>query len=144
MQIREMAAGLVVDFCFSFFVFSILQGTITHIFYLGRSKSAIKKLSKQYSLIERIRLCHVKDGKESCKHHKKALYVFLRLRSIYIGILCVTILVHLLSLTHVLTAQIWIQYLKIKWCSVDAAAFVYSFVMTKIDKKHGGCTLRWE
>ena len=144
MKIQETAIGILVDLIFSFVSFSILQSTITHIFYLGKSKNAVKKLRKEYSILERIRLRHVKDKMGNCARHTRALHVFLQLRNIYIAIFCLTILVHLLSMAHVFSAEIWDYYLKIKWCTVDAAAFLYSLAMTKHDKKHGGCTWRWE
>ena len=102
------------------------------------------KLRKQYSFFERLRLCHVKDGTGDCIRHKKALRVFLRLRNIYMGIFCLTVLLHLLLLMHILPVEIWDQYLKLKWCTVDVAFFAYAFIMMKHDKKHGGCTWRWE
>lgn len=76
MLVQEMAVGMLIDFSFSFVAFFILQSTITHIFYLGKSRNTIKKLRKQYSFFKRLRLCHVKDGKEDCIRHKKALHVF--------------------------------------------------------------------
>jgi len=144
MKIQEMAIGMLVDLIFSFVSFSILQSTITHIFYLGKSKNAAKKLRKEYSILERLRLRHVKNKMGDCVRHRSALYVFWQLRSIYMAIVCLTILVHLLSITHVFSAEIWDHYLKTKWCTVDTAAFLYSLAMTKHDKKHGGCTWRWE
>lgn len=144
MKIPEITNCVFLDLIFSFVSFSILQSTITHIFYLGKSKTAAKKLRKQYSFLERIRLRHVKDKMGNCARHTRALHVFWQLRKIYIAIFCLTILVHLLSMAHVFSAEIWDYYLKTKWCTVDAAAFLYSFAMTKHDKKHGGCTWRWE
>ena len=144
MLVRELAVGMLIDFSFSSVVFFILQSTITHIFYLGKSKSAVKKLRKQYSFFKRLRLCPVKDGKGDCIRHKKALHVFLQLRNIYIGIFCLTVLIHLLSLMHILSVEIWDQCIKLKWCTTDVAVFVYAFITTKHDKKHGGCTWRWE
>lgn len=144
MKIQEMATGILVDLFISLFTFFILQDTITHIFYLGKSKNAAKKLRKEYSFLERLRLRHVKDKMGDCVCHTRALYVFWQLRKIYMAIFCLTILVHLLSMAHVFSAEIWDYYLKTKWCTVDAATFLYSFAMTKHDKKHGGCTWRWE
>lgn len=144
MLVQEMAVGMLIDFSFSFVAFFILQSTITHIFYLGKSRNTVKKLRKQYSFFKRLKLCHVKDGKEDCIRHKKALHVFLLLRNIYMGIFCLTVLIHLLSLMHILTVEVWEQCIKLKWCTIDVAAFIYAFIMTKHDKKHGGCTWRWE
>ena len=136
---------LLLDFYVSFnALFLTLGGTITHLFYQGKSNSAIKKLRKQYTFLEWIRLCHVKNGCLDRIRHKKALLVFLRLRDIYLGILLLTALLHLLALVHILPIEIWKQYLMIKWCSVDVSLAAYFFIMTKHDKKHGGCTWRWE
>ena len=144
MTIQEIAIRMFIDFFLSLVVFSTLQDTITHIFYLGKSKTALKKLRKQYSFFEWLRLKHVKDGKENCIHHKKALLVFLQLRNVYMGLFCLTVLLHLLSLMHILSAEIWGRYLILKWCTVDASCGVYYFIMTKYDKKHGGRAWRWE
>ena len=144
MTIQDIAIRMFFDFCWSLVVFSTLQSSIRSIFYLGKSKTALKKLRKQYTFFEWFRLKHVKDEKDNCIRHKKALLVFLQLRNIYIGILCLTLLLHLLALMHILSAEIWWQYLILKWCTIDAACGVYELIMTKRDIKRGRVTWRWE
>ena len=55
MIIQEMAVGMLIDFSFSFAAFFILQSTITHIFYLGKSKSAVKKLRIRYNKLRKLK-----------------------------------------------------------------------------------------
>lgn len=144
MTIQDIAIRMFIDFFFSLFSFFTLQSTIRSIFYLGKSKTALKKLRKQYTFFEWFRLKHVKDEKDNCIRHKKALLIFLQLRNVYMGILCLTVLLHLLSLVHILPTEIWGRYLILKWCTIDAPCFMYFFIMTKCDKKRGGVTWRWE
>lgn len=144
MELYALKMGLLMDTPLSLSTLTTLKSAIWSFFIIGKSKSTLNKISKQYTFLQRLRLCQVKDGKENCKYHKKALDVFWHLRSVYLWILCLTGLAHLLMLLRILPEGIWEKYLYVKWFGVDAVAMVFHFIMTKIDRKHGGCIWRWE
>ena len=134
MELYALKMGLLMDTPLSLSTLTTLKSAIWSFFIIGKSKSTLNKISKQYTFLQRLRLCQVKDGKENCKYHKKALDVFWHLRSVYLWILCLTGLAHLLMLLRILPEGIWEKYLYVKWFGVDAVAMVFHFIMTTEQK----------
>ena len=138
----ELIFIFLIAFLFSVF---ILIGAILHIWELGKSNSARKKIRKQYTLIQRIALKHVRDNM-ACKCYPatlRKLFVALRIYLI-VSTLTFILLVILLLLgpEHYKAALFW--GIKLRAYILDIPIFVWFFFMTKHDKKHGGCTWRWE
>lgn len=76
MELYALKMGLLLDTPLSLSTLITLRSAIWSFFIMGKSKSTLKKIGKQYTFLQRLRLCQVKDGKESCKYHKKTLEVF--------------------------------------------------------------------
>ncbi len=122
-----------------------LSGAILHIWRLGKSKSTLEKIRKQYTLIQRIALKHVRDNK-ACKYFPatlQKLFVALRIYMIVSAVtLVLLVILLLLGPEHYNAALFW--GIKLRAYIFDIPIAVWSFFMTKHDKKHGGCTWRWE
>ena len=127
-------------FLFPVFTFTILRSAIIHIFQLGKSKSRIKKTTKDKQLVERLLLL---GYVEACDFYliqatwiRRAYWSFLLFQAF-------TVVCWFVSFINT-NAVIVVQYLLlIRSVALDIPAFILLFVMTK-HGKNGGVTWKWD
>lgn len=120
-----------------------LYTSVLHIFYLKKSKTARKKITRGFSLRKRIFLCHVRKYRNECVVHKKALNVFLVCCDIY-AVLFAALMIACGIAVILECEREMLSILLVKGICTDAPILLYSFCMSKHDKVHGGVTYRWK
>jgi len=123
-----------------FFTFTILRSALIHIFQLGKSKSRIKKITKDKRLVERFLLLGYVETCDSCITQatwiRRAYWSFLLFQAF--AVVC-----WFASFIYTSTL-IAVQYLLfIRSVTLDIPAFILLFVMTT-HGKHGGVTWKWD
>lgn len=61
MELYALKMGLLMDTPLSLSTLITLRSAIWSFFIMGKSKSTLKKIGKQYTFLQRLRLCQVKD-----------------------------------------------------------------------------------
>lgn len=124
-------------------LFSVFQlrSAINHLCSLGKSKTKLKKERRGISVGKRILLL---GYVETCKYYSSKARKFRYIYWSYIIILFICIILWLLSAFTSSLSQTLKLCALAKIYVLDIPINLYSFIMTKHDKKHGGCTWVWD
>lgn len=127
-------------FCPIFFTYIYLWSAVHHLFELGKSKTRIKKDKKMIPITKKILLI---GYVERCEYHAITAKRFCYIYWGYILITLVCIVFWLLSILFPTVEEFFSICVLAKVFIFDIPVNVYSFIMTKHDKKNGGTTWVW-
>lgn len=134
-------SNIIVLFLFPpIFPISALIFFLYDIFILGKSKTGIRKIKKQYTLKQRMFLQHIKENHNKYDKDKNVMLFALKAYSISF----------LLGLVF-LFVSVWYSWAKtaliiqiiIRGILLDIPTVVYDFIVTEHDKVHGGCKSKY-
>lgn len=139
-MLRSKEELLCLLFCLIFFAYIHLWNAVLHLFELGKSKARIKKDKMMIPITKKILLI---GYAERCKHHaitaKRLCYIYWG----YTLITLVCIVFWVLSFMFPEVEKIFSICVFVRVFLLDIPINIYSFIMTKHDKKRGGVTWVW-
>ena len=127
-------------FCPAAFSIYYLWDAVHHLFTLGKSKTKIKKENLLIPLYKKILLV---GYAKRCEYH---ISVAKYLCYVYWGYLLITLVCTafwMLSIIDSSVEEVFSLCVLAKVFIFDIPVNIYSFIMTKHDKKHGGVTWVW-
>lgn len=127
-------------FCPALLTLVQIVTAIYDLYSMGKSKSRRKKTGRLIPTWKKLLLLgYVEACKYHCLRAKRFLYVYW----IYLAVEFVGIFLLLISTLFPQLLSFLDYYVVAKVCALDIPINIYGVIMTKIDKKHGGCTWRW-
>lgn len=123
-------------------VFTIfwLRDAVQHLYKLGKSKTRTKKERKTFSMCNKFFLVGYWKTCLFYQSTAKNITIIYRLYIVTIAICFLLFFACEISFHFTLIFKLFVF---IKCLLLDIPIMIYSFIMTKHDKKHGGVTWRW-